>query len=137
VGEEASVAAFESEKREFVRVRVAVPVRYKFLAHELEGPELDRIWEGTTSNLSGGGLLLRGRIPDLAWLAPLLNGHMKIGVNLILPTFELPVKALARVAWIENLEESTQKALMGLRFTEIPKSAQDEVLKYIIKTQMP
>jgi hypothetical protein len=26
---------------------------------------------------------------------------------------------------------------MGLRFTEITKSGQDEILKYIIKTQMP
>jgi c-di-GMP-binding flagellar brake protein YcgR len=131
------VASFESEKREFVRVKVAVPVRYKFLAHEVEHADLEKIWDGTTSNLSGGGLLLRGKIPDLAWLAPLLSGQMKVGVNLMLPTFELPVKALTRVAWIENLEESTQKGLMGLRFTEITKSGQDEILKYIIKTQMP
>ncbi len=131
------MTAFESEKREFVRVRVSVPVRYKFLAHDLEHPELDRIWDGSTANLSGGGLLLRAKIPDLAWLPALLTGKMKVGVNLILPTYELPVKALTRVAWIEGLEEGTQRALMGLRFLEIPKSAQDEIVKYIIKTQMP
>lgn len=131
------MTAFESEKREFTRVRVAVPVKYKFLSHELEHPDLEKIWDGETANLSGGGMLLRGKIPDLNWLPSLLTGKMKMGVNLILPTFDLPVKALTRVAWIEGLEEGTQKALLGLRYVEITKTAQDEILKYIIKTQMP
>lgn len=128
---------FDPEKREFIRVKVAAPVRYKFFAPDLEHTDLDKIHEGTTSNLSGGGLLLRARIPRLEWLAGLLSGRIKVGVNLILPTFELPVKALARVMWIEDLEEETQKANLGLRFMEITKEAEDAILRYIIKTQMP
>ncbi len=131
------MAAFDSEKREFTRVKISVPVRYKFLYRELESPELDKIWEGSTSNLSGGGMLLRGVIPRLDWLSHLLTGRMMIGVNLILPTYEVPVKALTRVAWIEGLEETTQKARMGLTFREITQEAQEEILRYIIKTQMP
>ena len=131
------MSPFESEKREFIRVKVAVPVRYKFLSHEHEGPDLEKIWEGTTRNMSGGGILLRGRVPTLEWLPALLTGKMKVGVNLILPSSELPIKALTRVAWIEGLEEETLKAAMGLRFQEITKADQDAILTYVIKTQMP
>jgi c-di-GMP-binding flagellar brake protein YcgR len=136
-GREVEVAAFESEKREFTRVRVTVPVRYKFLCNDMDHPDLTKVHEGTTRDLSGGGLLLRGRIPQLEWLPTLLAGKMKVGVNLILPTFDLPVKALTRVSWVEGMEEETLKADMGLRFREITKEAQDEIVRYIIKTQMP
>ncbi len=131
------MASFESDRREFTRVRVAVPVRYKFLSNELEDPELDRICEGTTSNLSGSGLLLKVRIPKLDWIPLLLTGKMKVGVNLIVPTYELPVKALCRVSWMEQMDAATHKTNLGLSFREISKRAQDEILQYIIKTQMP
>ena len=130
-------SAFDSERREFVRIKVALPVRYKFLCQDLDHPDLAKIHEGTTRNLSGGGLLLRGRIPHLEWLPSMLSGKMKVGVNLILPTFDLPVKALTRVSWVEGMEEETLRADLGLRFREITKEAQDEIVRYIIKTQMP
>ena len=131
------MTSFESEKRDFIRVKVSVPVKYKLIMSEIVHAAMDLIHDGTTSNLSGGGLLLRARIPQLDWLPLLLTGKMKIGVNLILPTSELPVKALTRVSWIEGLEEGTQKANFGLRFTEITGEAQEEILRYIIKSQMP
>ena len=131
------MTSFESEKRDFIRVKVSVPVKYKLIMSEIVHVAMDLIHDGTTSNLSGGGLLLRARIPQLDWLPLLLTGKMKIGVNLILPTSQLPVKALTRVSWIEGLEEGTQKANFGLRFTEITLDAQEEILRYIIKSQMP
>jgi c-di-GMP-binding flagellar brake protein YcgR len=128
---------FEIEKRDFVRVQVSVPIHYKFMSHAHSGPVLEQVHEGSTSNLSSGGLLLRGMVPDLSWLGPLLTGSMAVGVNLILPGFGVPVKALTRVVWIERLEEVTQKAYLGLRFQEITQTAREEILQYIIKTQMP
>lgn len=131
------MTSFESEKRDFIRIKVSVPVKYKLLMEGLDDASLDEVHDGTTSNLSGGGLLLRGRVPKLDWLPLLLTGKMKVGVNLLLPTSDLPVKALTRVSWIEGLEEGTQKANLGLRFMEITRDAQEEILRYIIKTQMP
>jgi c-di-GMP-binding flagellar brake protein YcgR len=129
---------FESERREFVRIKVALPVRYKFLSHELDGRvEADEIHEGSTNNLSGGGLLLRARIPHLEWIPALLMQKIVIGVNLLLPNDDLPVKALTRVAWIESLEEGTNKAQLGLRFKEIAQEAEDRILQYIVRCQMP
>jgi hypothetical protein len=129
--------SFESDRREFIRVKVSVPVRYKFLYHDLEHPDLERIWEGSTSNLSGSGLLLRMKVPHLEWVTLLLTGKMKVGVNLILPTYELPVKALCRVSWMESMDPATRKMNVGLSFREIGREAQDEIVQYIVKTQMP
>ncbi len=43
---------YESERREFVRVRASLSVRYKFLKQS--GEEIDeKIYEGITQNLSG------------------------------------------------------------------------------------
>ena len=131
-------SGFDSERREFVRVKVALVVRYKFLSHDFaENPNASQIHEGSTNNISGGGLLLRARIPDLQWIPSLLMQRIVIGVNLYLPNEEGPVKALTRVAWIESLEEGTQKCSLGLRFHEIGREDEDRILQYIIRCQMP
>lgn len=131
------MASFDSEKRDFTRVRTAVQVRYKFFDHELEHADLEKIWDGSTTNLSGGGMKLKATIPYLDWIPLLLTGRMKIGVNLLLPTYDLPVKALCRVMWMEEVESVTHKTNIGLSFREISRDAQDQIVKYIIKTQIP
>ena len=131
------MGVFESERREFIRISVSIPVRYRFLCDGIDHPELTKMWDGDTSNLSGGGLLLRARIPDYDWLPSLLSGRMQVGVNLVLPECDLPVKALSRVAWIEGLDEKSGVAMLGLVFREITRNAQDEVLRYVIQTRMP
>jgi c-di-GMP-binding flagellar brake protein YcgR len=131
-------SGFDSERREFVRIRVSLPVRYKFLSHDLDGnPEGSEIYEGSTNNLSGGGLLLKARVPHIQWLPDLLMQKIVIGMNLVLPNDDTAVKALARVTWIEALEEGTQKCQLGLRFKEIAQEDEDRILQYIIRCQMP
>ena len=66
-------AQFEFEKRKFIRLPMAVPVRYKFLSREMSGGELDAIHEGVTQNIGAGGLLLRGKLPNPEWLSLLLT----------------------------------------------------------------
>jgi c-di-GMP-binding flagellar brake protein YcgR len=131
-------SGFDSERRDFVRIKVALSVRYKFLSRDVAfATQADEIFEGSTSNVSGGGLLLKARVPDLQWLAPLLMERIVIGLNIHLPHDEAPVKALTRVAWIEAIEEGTQKCLLGLRFKEVSQDDQDRILQYIIRCQMP
>lgn len=131
------MSAFESERRQFTRIRKAIEVHYKFLSVDEKHADLERIWEGTSTNLSSGGLLLTGVIPQLDWLPMLLSGRMQIGVNLILPTSDAPIKALCRVAWIEGFEENTKTASMGMVFQEIASDHLESVVHYIIRTQIP
>jgi c-di-GMP-binding flagellar brake protein YcgR len=126
---------YQSERKDFVRIHAAIPVRYKFLSREIDlGSE--NVFEGTTTDLSGSGLLLVGKLPKLEWIPPLLMGQILIGVNLILPSCDYPLKGLAQVAWMEAFREGSDKWAMGLQFREIAKDAQDEIFRYVIKVQI-
>ncbi|RME73497.1 MAG: PilZ domain-containing protein [Planctomycetota bacterium] len=125
---------YETERREFARVNVDVPVRYKFLSREHPVP--DEIFEGRCANLSGGGLLLLGRVPDEGLLAPLLTHRVLVGVVLQLPTLAEPIKALCRVGWIES-HPGRERVPLGLTFREITREHQDAIFRYVIRAHLP
>lgn len=124
-----------TEKREFVRIRTDIPIRYKFLSKSVNVGEAE-VFEGSTSNLSASGLLLVGRVPSVSWIPALLTEDIIIGLNLLLPALDSPIKALGKVAWIEAFHKGSDRCALGLRFKDIAKNHQDEILKYIIKAQI-
>jgi c-di-GMP-binding flagellar brake protein YcgR len=126
---------YETERREFVKVSSDIPVRYKFLSRTVP-IDSEGVHEGTTSHLSAHGLLLVGKVPGLSWIPGLLMEEIVLGINVLLPSMDVPVKALARVAWVEAIKKGCDKCPMGLRFLEISKESQDELLKYVIKLQI-
>ena len=128
---------YEQERREFVRIKAELSIRYKFLSSYMEDKRFEEIHQGYTSNVSGGGLLLKGPIPDFGWIPDLLMHKIVVGVNIQLPTEEDPVKILTRVAWIESIDEKTKKCVVGLRFQEVTRDDQDKIFKFIIRSQMP
>lgn len=123
------------EKRDFVKVQTDLPVRYKFLSQTIP-IDSEGIFEGTTCHLSASGCLLLGKLPGMSWIPGLLMGEILVGINILLPSVDAPIKALARVAWMEAFEKGSDRCGMGLRFKEIAKEMQDEILKYIIKAQI-
>jgi c-di-GMP-binding flagellar brake protein YcgR len=126
---------YETEKREFVRVPIEMAVRYKYLSRALDLGD-DTVYEGTTRNLSGAGLLLIGKLPKPEWITPLLMEKIVVGINLLLPSAEEPIKALTRVAWIEAIQEGQDRVAFGLKFKEITKQSQDDIFRYVIRSQM-
>ncbi len=128
--------SFDPERREFVRVRADLHVKYKFLSQDASFVS-DEVFEGTTSNISGAGILLVGQMPNSDWITGLLMERIVVGINLFLPGDPEPVKALTRTAWIEALDERAQRCSMGLRFKEITKEHLDKLFKFVIRAQMP
>jgi c-di-GMP-binding flagellar brake protein YcgR len=130
-------AAIESysQRREFVRLPTEIPVRYKFLSKEVEIAE-DVVFEGSTSQIGGGGLMLHGKIPSFNWIPALLMGKIHVGVNLLLPSLDHAIKGLCQVSWIEEIPENRDRCTIGLRFTDIEKEDQDQVMKYLIRSQV-
>lgn len=126
---------YESERKAFVKINTDIPVRYKFLSKVIDLAD-ESIHEGTTSHISGHGLLLMGKIPSVSWIPGLLMEKIVLGLNILLPSVDAPVKVLARVAWVEAIPEGSDKCVMGMTFKEIAKQHQDQILKYIIRAQM-
>ena len=128
---------YDLERREFIRVRAELPVKYKFLSSDPKFSSGDEVFDGTTSNLSGGGLLLVGTIPNTDWITGLLMDRIVIGLNVLLPGDPEPVKALTRTAWIEALDERAHRCSLGLKFKEVTKQHLDKIFQFVIKAQMP
>jgi c-di-GMP-binding flagellar brake protein YcgR len=125
-----------SERRTFVRIKVQIPVRYKFLTQSGEKYS-DRMFEGTTYDLSASGMLLLGEIPDTKAVIDMLSQRVVIGMNMLLPGDPEAIKAIGRVAWVEDLDESLRQCSMGVYFREITKDSKDRIFRYIIKVQIP
>ncbi len=128
---------YEHERREFVRVRLEIPVTYRFVCHLRQDPELDHQYRGSTSNISAGGLLLHGEIPLIPWIPELLMQKMLIAVSMALPDGGGAIKALARTAWLEPVEEPSLRCHMGLAFREITSTDRDRVFQFVMRSLMP
>jgi len=122
------------ERRDFVRIDLSLPIRYKFLSPSAS-KRSDIIFDGKTTNISAGGMLLTGKIPSADWLGDLLLQKVILGINVLLPEIPEPIKLLARVQWIESLTAHAECA-MGLKYKEIKKEDQDKIVQLIIRSQM-
>lgn len=132
--------SLEVENREFIRVKASLPVEYKFLGRKKDHPDLGVTFQGKTENLSGGGILLKGPLPDPDWVSQLLMQKIAVGVKLSLPGEKIPVVALCRAAWIEGTQKGSGKkkdVYFGLAFREISLKDRDRIFEYVIKDQMP
>jgi c-di-GMP-binding flagellar brake protein YcgR len=126
-----------SEKRQFVRVPGAVPVTYRFVSLRDETNAPEDTFEGETRNLSAGGMLLEGPVPDSNLITDLLMKRVVLTVNLTLPATPGPVSAMARVSWLDSVDETEKRFSMGLEFNEITRESQDRIIGFIIRTVMP
>jgi hypothetical protein len=98
-----------ADRRKFIRICVDLPVKYNFVALDPRKRVDSEIHEGFTHDLSQGGLLLIGKLPVLDWISPLLMSRMVVGVSLEVPGQKRQVKALCRTAWVEAVEEKSQR----------------------------
>jgi c-di-GMP-binding flagellar brake protein YcgR len=127
-------------RREFVRVTVALPVRYKFLPREGEPENIlfSTVYQGNTANISGGGILLTGVVPRKEWIAELLTHKITLGLNIFIENAlarEEKIKALAQVAWMESFEKK-ENCSLGLMFTKISAEDREKILEITIRSQM-
>ncbi|MCW8133794.1 MAG: PilZ domain-containing protein [Planctomycetota bacterium] len=116
-------------------MNVDLPVQYKFVSLDPRKPVEAEVHTGFTRNISQGGLLLIGRIPNLEWISPLLMSRIVVGVTIEIPGDLEPVKSLCRAAWLETVEEKSQRAAFGLIFSEIARADQEKVMQLVLRSQ--
>jgi len=95
--------------------------------------DLSDILCGRLLNLSRGGLLFEGPIPDPDWVLPLGEEKIYIGCNLLIYSTET-IKALARVRWLAPSSKGLFK--LGLEFIKIDSENVAKLDKFLIRSQI-
>jgi c-di-GMP-binding flagellar brake protein YcgR len=123
---------FPFDAREFVRVGVRVPVRFRLLEDgKVDGPTR----EGVTQNLSAGGLLIHARFPEENVLARAVQGRAALAFELALPEGGPdPVRGVARVVWAEAVGGTVEECRMGVRFREMLARDRDRIVAFVVRT---
>ncbi len=130
---EASGSNLRRESRIRVKDARRIDAKYKFLSNEDEF-QSDAVFEGVVADLSRGGALLEGTIPDASWIPSMLDGRIKIGLFLFIPQSE-PVKVLGTMRWARPVEGSAPEenlCAMGLKFEEISEDHKKNLSKFLI-----
>lgn len=122
-------------ERKFGRLGVDVDIRYKFIGREKELPQQE-VHVGKTRDISSVGLSLECPLPGAWVLEGLIKGEVFVGLNIILPNRETPIKALARLIWIEVNEKEPQRVVCGLKFVTIDKGEKDDLVRFSIRSQI-
>ncbi len=125
----------ERRTLEVVHVQSEVTVRYKFLAKDRQDAGMDLVHETTTKQISKQGMIASLRIPNPEWIVLLLQKKMILGINLLLPNCEKPLKAVGEVAFLEAFDGSGETTLGGIRFKEMKSDDREEIFRFLIRAQ--
>ena len=123
------------EHREFVRINLSLRVKYRFLSSSTDFTD-NHVYEGQTNNIGGGGLLLTGQVPSVDWITELLMEKVLLALTVDLPKSP-PVQAIAKVAWLEAIDQNTEVCQLGLTFKEITGENRDRILDFVITAHAP
>ena len=113
----------KTDKRKHERIKTHIPVKY----HKLRDGSG---FEGATSiskNLSKGGI--RFRTSDFVSMA------CRLILELDIPVFNKPIKAISRVAWIKKAASGDDYEV-GNQFLEMSKKDQELISEYVDEINM-
>ncbi|MBI5359433.1 MAG: hypothetical protein HZA48_02495 [Planctomycetes bacterium] len=128
--------SYELQKLDLPKINTGLMLRFKFLSKTLKDPAFEEVYEGSTNYMSGEGLLMTSQqAPFLKWINQLINQEIMLGINIILPSEEQPLKALGKFAWLEINEDNPPKMAVGLKFKQLAPADKEKIFKFTIKSQ--
>ncbi|MFH1847461.1 MAG: PilZ domain-containing protein [Candidatus Omnitrophota bacterium] len=107
----------DTEKRKQPRVRAHIPIRYR----KLRDGAVIQGGCSLSKNLGHGGICFR--------TSEFISMACKIILELDIPRFEKPIKAIARVAWIKKAA-SKDEYEVGNQFIEMSKEDKEFISEY-------
>ncbi|MBU1928931.1 MAG: PilZ domain-containing protein [Candidatus Omnitrophota bacterium] len=120
------------ERRMVARLDQKIPVEYIFI-NDNPRRELSEKYSSYIRNFTYSGALLVLDKLNENWIEDLTSGITKIDIDIKIPAYSAPIKAIARVVWLEKKEEPEKsKYLLGLTLTEITDSDMDRIKNYMI-----
>jgi len=124
------MAGNPSDRRKSERIGVQFRVGYRFRALDPKTKLSAEVHEGKAQNVSHGGLLLRGPLPDQSWTSKLLTGTFMLDAEFTLPGQSDALKIESRIAWIEPTDKE-HVCCFGVSFAKLGKKEKDSLAKYL------
>ncbi len=106
------------ERRKFDRVKTHVPVKYRTLRGNAGGVGSSSL----TKNLSSGGIRFR--------TSEFISMACRLILELDIPMFTKPVKAISKVAWIKKSPSGNDYEI-GNQFLEMSKQDKELISEYV------
>lgn len=120
------------KRRRFTRVNAALVVDYTF-ASSSGKRMLDQEYQGKSRDISGGGCLLEGSIPEREWIPALLLEDIKLEVDITFPGDRPTLHTEATVAWIDPDDSSEEAFQLGLEFQDLPDDERKHIIDFVIR----
>lgn len=108
----------KTEQRKTPRVKTHIPIRYRKLR---DGAGIDGA-SSITKNLSQGGIRFR--------TAEFISMACRLILELDIPMFNKPVKAISKVAWIRKAPSGDEYEV-GNQFLEMSKKDRELISEYV------
>lgn len=121
------------EHRQYTRLDSVFPVQFRLAS--LDGKNFISDWlQGFTNDISNGGICLRiNNLPS--GLAELLNNKKtKLSLEITIPLGGKPAAALAKVAWVKEMD--TAQYVIGLAYEHIEASDNARILRYAMSKKL-
>ena len=121
-----------SERRRHVRlpIKEAISVCFKVVTRA-EGEKAIVSHQVKTKNVSGGGMFLEIPLLKPKLLEGLLQGTHELTLEIDIPIVSHPVKALAKVVWVEG--RNSLRYGVGVSFLSINEEDRDKLIMYLIE----
>jgi len=111
---------YVKERRRFLRVNARLPLQFKDIQRPME------VYSGTlTKDVSEGGVCFSS--------VDFLSVFTRLLVEVSVPSFARPVKAISKVAWIQKQPRGNQY-IVGLQFLDMTEEDKKQLSSFIAKS---
>ena len=124
----------KSERRRYIRLEPKEPISVRFkVVEESRSRKAAAADQAKTRSVSAGGMFLEIPLLKPEMLDGLLRGTHLLSLQIDIPDASHPIKALARVVWVETEKEvKSDKYGVGVSFLGIREEDRDKIVNYVI-----
>lgn len=114
---------YVKERRRFPRINVRLPLQFKDVQRPIE------TYSGTlTKDISEGGVrFISGEF---------LSIFTRLLLEVSVPSFSRPIKAISKVAWIQKIPRSNQYNV-GVKFMDVTEEDKKQLASFVSKSPAP
>ena len=117
------------ERRSYIRLDSVFPVQFRLMS--LDGKQILSDWiQGFTSNIGKGGICLAVNNLNLVLARSIKEPKVKLVLSLELPIFKNTVNCTARVVWIKEDPDNTNKYIIGTTYETIDPAQNNKIIRF-------